>query len=163
MTGGGISDSYSSGFVTGIGDTAEVGGLVGRGWIPVENSYWNADSNSSAVGSQGKITGGTGNQGLASDQFADIQNYRDGTISDVLAGRAATASISNQAGQIASQARQEQSDPSTLSSRVVEQHQSDMDNHIVYADSADYSADIKAIDADGVQFELDDKSSKMKK
>jgi len=166
-----LTNSYASGIVEGASSTAVVGGLIGDGRANMDNNYWNADSNSSAVG-RGMKNPGNFNQGLTSEQFNDIGNYIDHTIVQVVTNRAAQqaavqaayeADANSLAGQTGGQAVQDQEDPSSLSTQVVEQRPTSVDDHIVYADSASYSADIDSIEADGIQYDLGDEHKKKKK
>jgi len=173
---GSIANSYASGKVTGASDS--VGGLVGEAVTDsnepttITNSYYNQDSTgqNKAVGTTDDSLGGstttTNTGGLTNKQFTDIQHYLDGTIDQVLADRAVQAAYqtdaSNKAGSTIGHARQDQIDQPILSAKIIEQQQPSVENHIVYADSADYSTDIKAINADGVEYDLEEKPSKTK-
>jgi len=173
---GSIANSYASGKVTGASDS--VGGLVGEAVTDsnepttITNSYYNKDSTgqNKAVGTTDDSLGGstttTNTGGLTNKQFTDIQHYLDGTIDQVLADRAVQAAYqadaSNKAGSTIGHARQDQIDQPILSAKIIEQQQPSVENHIVYADSADYSTDIKAINADGVEYDLEEKPSKTK-
>lgn len=169
--GGAVIDSYSSGQVAG---SASVGGLVGwtgDGTVTLTNSYWNMNNSgqNDAVGTTSN--GGTVTldnvKGLTSAQFRDLRYYRDGTIEQVLAERATVAvfraSASVQAGRTMGQAQQDQAVQTTPSASDIERQQPTIEGHIVFADSADYAADIKAINADGVQFNLEDDELHKKK
>jgi len=169
-------NSYASGKVTGASDS--VGGLVGEALTAsnepttITNSYYNKDSTgqNKAVGTTDDSLGGstttTNTRGLTNKQFTDIQHYLDGTIDQVLADRAVQAAYqtdaSNKAGSTIGHARQDQIDQPLLSAKIIEQQQPSVESHIVYADSADYSTDIKAINADGVEYDLEEKPSKTK-
>lgn len=169
--GGSITDSIASGRVSGSGDS--VGGIAGstKGDVNIDNSYWDT-GNSGQGNAVGTVIAGydyegsptlslTNTRGLTSAQFRDVQYYRDGTINQVLAYR---ADASHQASLMTGDAQQQnQASPLTLSSQLMEQQQPSIDNHIVYADSANYSVDIRAINADGVEFELEDKPQAKKK
>ena len=164
---GKITDSYASGTVTGHSAGGLAGGIAN---MPVKNSYWNADSNHSGFGTSAEVTI-TESQGLTSAQFKDIRYYLNGTINDVLAARQAAATAQaayraaagRQEGSNAGQALQNQAGRSIFAARNIEQQQTSINDQIVYAGSADYSADIKSIDADGIQFELYDESHGGKK
>lgn len=165
MANSSISDSYATGKVTGTSDS--VGGFGGKTVRDdgqsntLTNNYWNRNSTgrNNAIGTGGENTTITNLTGLTSAQFKDIQHYRDGTIDQVFSERAAASS---QASRTMGRSQQDQADQTTLSTNLTEQQQPSLDNHIVYADSADYSADIKAINADGVEFDLEDKSQDKK-
>jgi len=166
MYDGSINNSSASGEVTGTGDN--VGGIVGSAKkSSITNSYWNSDSTgqNNAVGTADDNTTIANSQGLTTEQFKDVKYYLDGTINQVLAERAAAvyqADASSQAGSTMGHARQDQIDQPLFSAKIIEQQQPSVESHIVYADSADYSADIKAINADGVEFDLEDGPRKYK-
>ncbi|OPY64153.1 MAG: The GLUG motif protein [Syntrophorhabdaceae bacterium PtaU1.Bin034] len=211
-----MSDSYFGGRVTGTGES--VGALVGHSqWLDfgdrsgpnqITNTYWDADKNgqTNAVGRTehnfGDVTVGngdtilTGTQGLTTEQWPDLQYYRDGTIDQVLADRQAAADAAaaakaaadaaaqqaaeesaarqaafeadagTQAGQTTGQALQRESNPTkeTNGATVLAgQQQPSLDDHIVFAESSSYSATIKSISADEVEFKLEDDSRGEKK
>ena len=168
-----IYDSYASGTVTGTNASAwdlSVGGLLGFGGITeMENTYWNADHTAGGIFSG--VGSSTKSQGLTQKQFKDLQYYRDGTIDQVLADRAARQdAFEADAGSVAAgttgRILQRDTNPSSGAATLGEgQRQPSLDDHIVFADSTDYGAHIRAISADGVYFDLDlgDDSDERKK
>jgi len=190
--GSSISDSYASGLVWG---KTSVGGLAGaaawrdyEGPTTITNSYWNNTGQANAIGSSsyngGPIVQGSGAiivtnvKGLTTEQFADLQYYKDGTIDRVLAERAvveaaqaaAVAAANAEGGHSAGQTVQAEASPSkdggsSGSAAGVSRGRSSasLDSHIIFGDSDSYSAHIKAISADGVDFELEDDSKGDKK
>jgi len=153
---GSISNSYAAGMVTGYNAGGLVGGIAHSS---VTNSYWNAASTSSAFGDNAGTTS-TGNKGLNGTQFRDIQHYLDGTIDSLQNYRAAGI---EEAGQTSGQAQQKKTARTLLTANDIDQEQSSINDYIVYADSTDYSADIKAINADDMEFEMEEKPSAKKK
>lgn len=102
---GHISNSWSSGNTVSTAPTTGfrgIGGLVGQGYKVIVNSdvYYNAEGVSGAFGNEGSnaaLIGTNNSQGLTGDQLKDIQYYANGTIDQVLAGRAAAAQAAAQA------------------------------------------------------------------
>ena len=199
--GGSISDSYATGDVTGgfsyvgglVGNGSNItrswasgrvsvtprgscfGGLVGEG-MNVSDSYWNVDTTgqSNAIGHTAIGYVPTNTKGLTNAQWKDLPYYRNGTIDQVLADRAAAAArqsafeagARNLADSTVGQTLQGDTKRSSEAATLDEgQRQPSLDDHIVFADSADYGAHIKAISADGVYFDLDleDDSDERKK
>ena len=155
---GSISDSYASGPVTG---NSSVGGLVGSNQGTITNSYYNMDTTGQS--------GGAGT-GLTASQWPDLQYYQNGTIGQVLSARAfeaqqeaifegngqqtgGQASFSGQGSNSTGQGLNNQIGSFTPSNTGTVN--GTMDNHIVYSDSGSYSATIKSINADGMQFDLE--------
>ncbi|HQA83665.1 MAG TPA: GLUG motif-containing protein, partial [Syntrophales bacterium] len=178
LSGSSIDGSYAGGRVTGTGQS--VGGLVGQAVhhaavIPsITNSYWNAGKSgqSNVVGKGATDVTITNTRGLTDSQWSDLPYYRDGTIDQVLADRAAAAArqaafeagARNLADSTVGQTMQRDTNPSSGAATLDEgQRQPSLDDHIVFADSADYGAHIKAISADGVYFDLEDDSDDRKK
>ncbi|GFE62025.1 filamentous hemagglutinin N-terminal domain-containing protein [Geobacter sp. AOG2] len=177
-TGATIDHSYAAGFVTGSDGATKVGGLIGGGNADGHDNYWNGDSNSSAAGDGVQVTGDN-NEGLTSTQMSDVDHYVDGTIDQVLQDRADAASAAAAARDAAlpeeAAAQGSQTSGQTVqnvsgSSRSSLSTQADaslaaasIEDQIEYADSADYSADIDSINADGVQYDLRDKTKDGKK
>jgi filamentous hemagglutinin family protein len=192
MVGGSISDSAASGRVTGTGDS--VGGIAGEtiGGVSIDSSYWNIDGTgqSNAVGTvidgyeyEGSPTLTlTNTQGLTTEQWNDLPYYRDGSIDQVLADRAAAKVLADaaaaqtaarqaafedaattEAGRTTAQALQYQEELSGPAGNDAEEGSLSVDEHIVFADSGSYSAHIKAISADGMEFELDEEERKARK
>jgi hypothetical protein len=176
--GGSIDGSYAGGRVTGTGQS--VGGLAGFAnadyvQTRITNSYWNTEKSgrSSAVGTvRGTQMVLTNTRGLTDSQWSDLPYYRDGTIDQVLADRAAAAArqaafeagARNLADSTVGQTMQRDTNPSSGAATLDEgQRQPSLDDHIVFADSAGYGAHIKAISADGVYFDLEDDSDDRKK
>jgi hypothetical protein len=175
--GGSIDGSYAGGRVTGTGQS--VGGLAGFAnadyvQTRITNSYWNTEKSgrSSAVGTvRGTQMVLTNTRGLTDSQWSDLPYYRDGTIDQVLADRAAAAArqaafeagARNLADSTVGQTMQRDTNPSSGAATLDEgQRQPSLDDHIVFADSASYGAHIKAISVDGVQFDLEDDSDERK-
>jgi filamentous hemagglutinin family protein len=130
-----IADSEATGTVKGY----ETGGIAGSGGknLTVTDSTWNTISNSKAVGDP-----------VAAAQIAKAR--ADYQLSAV-----------NEAGRTVGEVLQKE-EP-TLSAADTLEQQPSIDNHIVFSDSDSYSADIKAISVDGVEFNLEEKSRDEKK
>ncbi len=147
----------------------------------LNNVYYNADANpglgstsgyTPANQNTGTVNGGGG---LTTGQMPDVQYYLNGTINQVLAARAAEAAYAAQqeanfetdgqqtGGQASFSGQGSNSSGEELNNQVGSFTPSNtgtvngtMDNHIVYSsDSGSYSATIKSITADGVQFDLE--------
>lgn len=169
-----INDSYSSGTVTATGPHSSVGGLVGSGTATGGNNYWNAASNSRAMGlgpdgaGKDNLTNANGNKGLNPDQFPEIDHYLDRTIDPILEARAIADAAIRQADavdvarQTLGHSAQENRKHPAGQAIVVEQHPTSSDSLIVYAASVG-SADIDSINADGVNYDLHDESREKKK
>lgn len=176
VTGSYIDGSYFDGTLTSDVTGARIGALAGfgRNVKSVTNSYWSDDITAAPFGTgltkEGQYNTG-GNQALSQEVInsSDMQYYQDGTINQVLTGRAAAAAAQSaearqaafEGGQTASQiTQQQQRTRSNRSIKGVEEHQvPSIDGQIGYADSASYSADIDSISADGVQYDLHDSAN----
>ncbi|OPX93240.1 MAG: Heme/hemopexin-binding protein precursor [Syntrophorhabdus sp. PtaB.Bin006] len=161
-----ISNSYAMGRVNGPTDSS--GGLVGGtlGNNSVTGSYWNVDStgqrNGVGLPENGYTTTLSDTQGLTSEQWKDLQYYRNGTIDQVLANRTVAAARQDayeadargEAGGTMGRTLQYQAESPELGIAVAGEFTS-LDDRIVFADSDSYGAHIKAISAEGVQFDLE--------
>jgi len=183
-----ISDSYFNGSVTGAYTTSLVGAVAGTaGYTTFSNVYWNSDSNVMPVGSGLRKASQLvdGSQGITSAEFenGDINYYRDGTIGEVHAARAARQAAEETAQQVAapqraavqqadtqagigSQDRQTKGD--ALQNLVdllnpANLWQSSVDDHNASTNSGSYSAHIKSIELNGVEYQLEDTDSKDEK
>jgi len=175
-----IIGSWASGKVSGDGN---VGGLSGGITGAFTNSYWNVDTTgqSNAAGLQFATPEGGLHfdgpdkvRGLTNEQWSDLPYYRDGTIDQVLADRAAAAArqaaFEADAGNLATttvgQTLQQETNPLSGEDAAASdggKRRLSLDDHIVFADSDTYGARIKAISADGVHFDLEDDSDDRKK
>jgi filamentous hemagglutinin family protein len=175
---GSISDSIASGKVTGTGDG--VGGLVGHvgnftstdAKSSITNSSWNMDSTgqTSAVGTSSLDWGNVVTKGSGATPMTNVQGLTTNPVpvqppateNDTRqAAFAAEAAI--RAGSAIGQTLQYGTNPSReggpAATPAGQQQSASLDEHLVFAGSSSYSAHIKAISADGVQFELEDNDS----
>jgi len=187
--GGSIDGSYAGGRVTGTGQS--VGGLVGFAnadyvQTRITNSYWNTEKSgrSSAVGTvRGTQMVLTNTRGLTDSQWSDLPYYRDGTIDQVLADRAAAAQAAayaaarqaafkadarGEAGHATGRSLQQDADPSRETGTAGMLADGDrsftpLNKHIVLHDSYDHSVYMKTIGAKGAHFGLEGSSSGKKK
>ena len=141
--GGVIESSSATGNVMG---TSEVGALVGTNggnFSLGQTSFNGTITNSNAIGS---VTGsGADVGGLTGSNNGAITNS---TYTDVAAG------TSQQSNSLVQSLTQEIGN--TLPKSPLEDAMSSVDSHIVYANSPNFSADVKSITVDGVQFDLED-------
>ena len=208
--GGSISDSYATGDVKGgfsyvgglVGNGSNItrswasgrvsvtprgscfGGLVGQG-MNVSDSYWNADTTgqSNAIGHTAAGYVPTNTKGLTNAQWKDLPYYRNGTIDQVLADRAAAAQAAayaaarqaafkadarGEAGHATGRSLQQDADPSRETGTAGMLADGDrsftpLNKHIVLHDSYDHSVYMKTIGAKGAHFGLEGSSSGKKK
>jgi hypothetical protein len=137
---------------------------VGANSGTITNSYYNMDTTGQS--------GGAGT-GLSNSQWPDLQYYQNSTINQVLAARAfaaqqqanfegngqqtgGQATFSGQGSNATGQGVNSQIGSFTPSNTGTVN--GTMDSHMVFTDSDSYSAHIKAIEADGVQFDLEGSS-----
>lgn len=171
---GSIVNSYATGKVT--SQSPYTGGVAGAnfGSGTITKSYYNSDVNSglgltSEYTPSGQMAGTVdGSKGLTGKEFSngDINYYLNGTIDQVHAARAdaqqtaveqagTQAGIRNQASQTTGDALQKLVDllnPANL-------WQSSVDEHDASANSGSYSAHIKSVEANGVEYQLEDNDS----
>jgi len=175
MYGGSITRSVATGRVSG---GSAVGGLVGyvRGEPTIDNSYWNMDSTGQgeAIGAyfdESSFAHLNNTQGLSSDQYADVNFYLDGTILQVLEARAQAAAEAaaqraaevlqaraSDAAQVADQVIQEMMrrvDPPSQKLIVSESSSDSLDSNISFVGFEDFSANIRRIEVDGMDFEIE--------
>ncbi len=178
---GTITSSYFDGRVAASG--GDVGGLFGA--VEYANIgpdvFYNQDGASSAIGSAaayGELTNNS--QGLTSAQFSDIAHYLDGTIDQVLAGRAAQAArdqaardqaladratlAANLGGNQIAAAQQQGADPVQgdlpgLPHAGQIAPPPAVANHIAFADDVRYSSNIQSIEINGGTAEQDEDAS----
>ena len=176
-----VTDFYTTGTVT--SSTGIAGPLVGElqyGGNNITNTFWNGSSQGNPAGqtdTAGSLPGHANynnSQGLTTTQMNDVQYYMNGTINQVLAVRAAEAAYAAQqeanfeadgqqtGGQASFSGQESNSTGQGLNNQISSFTPSNtgtvngtMDNHIVYSDSGSYSATIKSINADGMQFDLE--------
>jgi filamentous hemagglutinin family protein len=172
-----VSGSYASGIVTGNTITADgsgistVGGLVGSEGVntTVTNSYWNSDSGYSGIGDKGESSTITGSDGIATQEFTngDLSHYLDGTITPILSFR--SAAVSQQSGTQSAISGQTSTTDQALEDQTNQlgngstlEQQSNVDSYIDFGGSDSYSAHIKAVEAEGTNFDLENDNSKTK-
>ncbi len=162
-----ISDSWQSGTVTGSTNTGGFVGVVVYNNNTLTNDYWNSDSQTNAIGgfhSNSAYTPAeanvTNSQGLASWQWAYLPYYMNGTADQVIAYQTAaqeTQGQSTYSGQTSyTKGDESQQQVNAFTPVNTGGYGASIDGHIVYADSDSYSAYIKAIEADGVKYDLED-------
>ncbi len=175
-SGSNISNSWSSGTVTGATNVGWLVGHVAANNNTFTNDYGNSAGQLNAVGefqSNSAFTPAkatvTNSQSLSSGEFTngDIAYYLNGTIGQVLAARAAEAVYETDGQQTGGQVSYSGQTSYTKGEDSQQQvnaftpvntggYGASIDGHIVYADSDSYSAYIKAIEADGVKYDLED-------
>lgn len=170
-----IDSSYFSGTVSG-GD--RMGALVGSAQnVNINNSYW-SDAITAPVAGQGlvrsgQVTGGT--QALSAETFSngDIQYHLNGTIDEVLAGRAAAEAAAQaeaqaqasflQSARQAAAGEVARAHRAAAPTQVLERQQEEaaraqgesLDRNIVVAERRSFSANIRRIEVDGEVFLLE--------
>jgi filamentous hemagglutinin family protein len=177
---GSISNSTASGKVTGAGDG--VGGLVGHvsnftstgGNSSITDSSWDMDKtgHGNAIGTSSVDWGNSVTKGSGTTVMTDVQGTNPSPVQppatkDDTRQAAFATEAAIRAGSTIGQALQYDTNPSREggpAATLAGQHQSvSLDEHLVFAGSSSYSAHIKAISADGVQFELEDNDSNGRK
>jgi len=92
---GTITSSYATGKATATSASGVAGGIAGdaRGTNIGSDVYYNSDTNAIGQAYTRDATGTDNSTGLKGDQVADAKYYVDGTITQVLANRAAAKAI----------------------------------------------------------------------
>gem|GEM_PF-5542090 len=157
----------------GASPTSLVGALAGTGgYTTFNNDYWNGDLNPMPTGSglrqPGQLEGGS--QGLHGAQFADVAHYADHSIGQVLSDRAEAATEQaafesagrNQAERATGEAlrQQEQQQINQVRAASTIEPPASINDFIVFTDSDSYSANIKHIKVNGVDYEMEEEKTK---
>jgi filamentous hemagglutinin family protein len=126
LDGGQITNSGTNGATSG---SINVGGLVGQtlGQTNITNSFWNGNSSPNPVSSPSSQTVITGGGALTPGQLADIRFYANGTINQVLAGRATAAAAAQAAAALRAAAVQGASVANSVSNNAVTSSQTPPD------------------------------------
>ncbi len=172
-----ITSSYATGQATATSATGYAGGIAGdaRSTNIGSDVYYNSDTNAIGQAYTRDATGTDNSTGLSSTQLSDIGYYLNGTISQVLADRAAQAAAAAKAiadakaqaealtarvqaaaqtGASTATAQQSSTAPQAATTASVTPAPASTVSHIVYADEENFSANVQRIEVDGQSFEL---------
>jgi len=157
-----ISNSYATGSVSG---NRFVGSFVGSAIdMNISNSYWKTQEGRDGFGENPR-TNIDGSRGLNARELQDVEFYTKGTIDQVLASRAAKVEEQAAIARAQQQSTDQQIGGAVLSlqrntgSSVLAAPSGttapSMDSQIVFADTQNFSADVKSIVVDGIRFNLE--------